>query len=70
MPISSDLMQKILPLLRPVMENANQRRAYLFRALGTDTHVQYRLVFDIATNDFIPNLVNDILSLLKPAKSP
>jgi hypothetical protein len=62
MPISSDLMQKILPLLRPVMENANQRRAYLFRALGTNTPVQYRLVFDMPTNDFIPNLVNELVS--------
>lgn len=60
MPISSDLMQKILPLLRPVMENANQRRAYLFRALGTNTPVQYRLVFDMPTNDFIPNLINEL----------
>ncbi|MEJ6485298.1 hypothetical protein N0Y54_28995 [Nostoc punctiforme UO1] len=67
MAISSDLMNKILPLLRPLMENAHQRKAYLFRALGIDTPVQYRLVFDIPTNDFIPNLINELVIFDKTA---
>ncbi|MDF5707313.1 MAG: XRE family transcriptional regulator [Nostoc sp. S4] len=54
-------MQKILHLLRPLMENESQRRGYLFRALGTNTPVQYRLNLNAPTNDFIPNLVNELL---------
>lgn len=55
-------MQKILHLLRPLMENESQRRGYLFRALGTDTPVQYRLAFGTPTNDFIANLVNELVA--------
>ncbi|BAY23480.1 WD-40 repeat-containing protein [Calothrix sp. NIES-2100] len=60
--INSKLIQKILTLLRPLMENESQRRAYLFRALGTNTPVQYRLAFNIPTNDFIANLVNELVA--------
>jgi hypothetical protein len=44
------------------MENESQRRGYLIRALGTDTPVQYRLVLNTPTNDFIPNLVNELVA--------
>jgi WD40 repeat protein len=60
MAISSDLMQKLLPLLRPLMENESQRRSYLFRALGTNTELQYRLVWNTPTYEFIPNLVKEL----------
>ncbi len=62
MAISSDLIQKILPLLRPLMENESQRRGYLIRALGTDTPVQYHLVLNTPTNNFIPNLINELVA--------
>ncbi|OKH37434.1 hypothetical protein FACHB389_09900 [Nostoc calcicola FACHB-389] len=44
------------------MENESQRRGYLIRALGINTPVQYRLNFNTPTNDFIPNLVNELVS--------
>ncbi|MBX9257984.1 hypothetical protein H1Q63_29345 [Desmonostoc muscorum CCALA 125] len=62
MAINSELIQKILPILRPLMENESQRRGYLIRALGTDTPVQYRLNLNTPTNQFIPNLVNELVS--------
>ncbi|MCF2149849.1 WD40 repeat domain-containing protein [Desmonostoc muscorum LEGE 12446] len=62
MAINSELIQKILPILRPLMENESQRRGYLIRALGTDTPVQYGLNFNTPTNEFIPNLVNELVS--------
>ncbi|MBX9257985.1 WD40 repeat domain-containing protein [Desmonostoc muscorum CCALA 125] len=62
MSINSELIQKILPLLRPLMENESQRRGYLIRALGTDTPVQYRLNLNTPTNQFIPNLVNELVA--------
>ncbi|MCC5633170.1 hypothetical protein LC613_37315 [Nostoc sphaeroides CHAB 2801] len=64
MAISSDLIQKILPLLRPLMENESQRRGYLIRALGTNTPVQYHLVLNTPTNNFIPIYVGLLLCLL------
>lgn len=62
MSVNSELMQKILHLLRPLMETDSQRRAYLFRALGTNTPVQYRLSLNTPTDDFIPNLVNELVA--------
>jgi Effector-associated domain 8 len=61
MSISSELMQRISLLLRPLMENKDQRRGYLIRALGTDSTVLYSLRLDMSTNDFIPNLVNELV---------
>lgn len=70
MAISSDLIQKILPLLRPLMENESQRRGYLIRALGTNTPVQYHLVLNTPTNNFIPNLINELVAFgeISPGK--
>ncbi|RAM48151.1 MAG: hypothetical protein C6Y22_29420 [Hapalosiphonaceae cyanobacterium JJU2] len=70
MAINSELMQKLLPLLRPLMENESQRRGYLIRALGTNNLVQHRLVFNTPTNDFIPSLVNELVAFgnISPGK--
>lgn len=70
MAISSDLIQKILPLLRPLMENESQRRGYLIRALGTNTPVLYHLVLNTPTNNFIPNLINELVAFgeISPGK--
>ncbi|MFK0734757.1 MAG: hypothetical protein ACIWVG_27020 [Gloeotrichia echinulata HAB0833] len=62
MSVNSELIQKILHLLRPLMETESQRRAYLIRALGINTPVQYRIAFNTPTNDFIPNLVNELVA--------
>ncbi len=62
MTISSELIQKLLTLLRPLMENENQRRGYLIRAFGTDTPLLHRMVLNTPTNDFIPNLVNELVN--------
>ncbi|MEH2301189.1 MAG: hypothetical protein V7K88_19870 [Nostoc sp.] len=70
MAISSKLMQKLLPLLRPPMENESQRGGYLIRALGTDNPVLYRIVLNTPTNDFIPSLVNELVAFgdISPGK--
>lgn len=70
MTISSELMQKLLPLLRPLMENESQRRSYLIRAFGTDTPMLHRIVLNTPTNDFIPNLVNELVAFgeISPGK--
>jgi hypothetical protein len=44
------------------MENESQRRGYLIRALGINTPVQYRLNLNTPTNQFIPNLVNELVA--------
>lgn len=63
-------MQKLLPLLRPLMENESQRQSYLIRAFGTDNLLLHRLVFNIPTNDFIPKLVNELVAFgeISPGK--
>jgi hypothetical protein len=62
MAINSELMRKLLPLLRPLMENESQRRGYLIRAFGTDTPLLHSLVLNTPTNDFIPYLVNKLVN--------
>lgn len=62
MAINSESMQKLLPLLRPLMENENQRRGYLIRALGTGTPVLHNLALNTPTNDFIPNLLDKLIA--------
>jgi hypothetical protein len=62
MAINSESIQKLLPLLRPLMENENQRRGYLIRALGTDTPVLHNLALNTPTNDFIPNLLDKLIA--------
>lgn len=44
MAISSESLQKLLPLLRPLMQVESQRRGYLMQALGMNTPVLNRLV--------------------------
>ncbi len=62
MTISNNTINKLLPLLRPLMENESQRRGYLIRALGTNNPLLHRLVLHTPTNVFIPNLVNELVS--------
>ncbi|MEQ8467418.1 WD40 domain-containing protein [Coleofasciculus sp. E1-EBD-02] len=60
MAISSDIIQKLLPLLRPYLRDKNERRAYLIRALGTNTPVLNRLVWDVSVDVFITDMVEKL----------
>jgi hypothetical protein len=59
MAISSDILQKLLRLLRPYMEDKKERKGYLFRAL-TDAPVLNRLDWDMPVDAFITDMVNKL----------
>src|SRR4028118_1498595 len=59
--ISGDIIQKLLPLLRPLMEEENQRRGYLMRALGMDAPVLRRLVWNMPVDVFITVMVKELV---------
>ena len=61
MAISGDIIQKLLPLLRPLMEDENQRRGYLMRALGMDAPVLRRLVWHTPVDVFITGMVKELV---------
>jgi hypothetical protein len=61
MAISGDIIQKLLPLLRPLMEEENQRRGYLMRALGMDAPVLRRLVWNTPVDVFITGMVKELV---------
>lgn len=61
MAISSGIIQKLLPLLRPLMEDENQRRGYLMRALGMDAPVLRRLVWNTPVDVFITGMVKELV---------
>jgi hypothetical protein len=62
MAISSDSIQKLLVLLRPYLQNENERRAYLIRALGMNAPVLNRLVWNVPVDVFITNMVNELIA--------
>src|SRR4028118_2000547 len=59
MAISRENLQKLLPLLRPYMEDKKERKGYLFRAL-TDAPVLNRLDWDMPVDVFITDMVNKL----------
>ena len=59
MAISNDILQKLLLLLRPYMEDKKERKGYLFRAL-TDAPVLNRLDWDMPVDAFITDMVNKL----------
>ena len=61
MAISGDIIQKLLPLLRPLMEEENQRRGYLMRALGMNAPVLHRLVWNMPVDVFITVMVKELV---------
>lgn len=61
MAISSDIIQKLLPLLRPLMQEENQRQGYLMRALGMDAPVLRRLIWNTPVDVFITGMVKELL---------
>ncbi|MGF2037343.1 MAG: hypothetical protein RMZ43_018830 [Nostoc sp. CmiVER01] len=63
MAISSDIIQKLLHLLRPFMQSESQRKGYLMRSLGMNTPVLNRLVFNQPVDDFITDMLRELVAL-------
>ena len=61
MEISRGLFTKLLDLLRPFLQDEGERKAYLFRAFGTDTSDRLNLTWKQPTNTFILELVKKLL---------
>ncbi|MCT7953140.1 XRE family transcriptional regulator [Ancylothrix sp. C2] len=59
MAISNDIIQKLLPLLRPHMEDKKERRGYLNRAL-LNAAVLNRLDWDMPVDNFITDMVKKL----------
>ncbi|RAM48150.1 MAG: XRE family transcriptional regulator [Hapalosiphonaceae cyanobacterium JJU2] len=59
MAISSDIIHKLLPLLRPLMEDKKERRGYLNRAL-VNASVLNRLDWDMPVDIFITDMVKKL----------
>ena len=59
MAISRELLQKLLHLLRPYMEDKKERKGYLFRALG-DAPVLNRLNWDMPVDAFLTDMVSKL----------
>ncbi|MBU7587340.1 MAG: XRE family transcriptional regulator [Nostoc sp. TH1S01] len=71
MAISSDIIHKLLPLLRPLLEDKKERRGYLNRAL-INAPVLNRLDWDMPVDIFITDMVKKLhefgeISLGQPA---
>jgi len=60
MEISSELITKLLDLLRPFLEDEGERKAYLLLALGT-ARDRLNLTWKQPTNTFIPELLKELL---------
>jgi Effector-associated domain 8 len=63
MAINNNTVQKLLRLLRPVMQSESQRRGYLMRSLGINTPVLNRLVFSQPVDDFITDMLRELITL-------
>jgi len=59
MAISRDILQKLLHLLRPYMEDKKERKRYLLKALG-DAPVLNRLDWDLPVDAFITDMANKL----------
>jgi hypothetical protein len=60
MEISSELITKLLDLLRPFLEDEGERKAYLLLALGT-ARDRLNLTWKQPANTFIPELLKELL---------
>jgi WD40 repeat protein len=63
MAISSDIIQKLLHLLRPLMQSESQRKGYLVRSLGMNTSILNRLVFNQPVDNFITDMLRELVNL-------
>jgi hypothetical protein len=59
MPVSDGVINKLLPLLRPLMEDKKERRGYLNRAL-TNASVLNRLDWDMPVDAFITDTIKKL----------
>jgi hypothetical protein len=62
MAISGKIIQKLVYLLRPYLQDEGERKACLFRALGFETVECLNLVWKQPTNTFIPELVKELVN--------
>ncbi|MEJ6486735.1 WD40 repeat domain-containing protein [Nostoc punctiforme UO1] len=63
MAISNNIIQKLLRLLRPLMQSESQRKGYLMRSLGMNTPILNRLVFNQPVDDFITDMLRELVAL-------
>ncbi len=63
MAISNNTIQKLLRLLRPLMQSESQRKGYLIRSLGMNTPVLNRLLFNQPVDDFITDMLRELVAL-------
>lgn len=60
MAISGEIIQKLLLLLRPHLQDEKERKGYLIRALGTNTDA-LNLIWSQPVNIFVPNMVQELV---------
>lgn len=67
--ISSDTIRKLLLLLRPHLQDENERKGYLIRTLGIRTDA-WNLVWNQPSNIFIPNMLQELVRFgeIEPGK--
>jgi hypothetical protein len=61
MAISGDIIQKLLRLLRPHLQDEKERKGYLIRALGTNTDA-LNLIWKEPVNIFVPHMVQELVA--------
>jgi len=61
MAISGDIIQKLLRLLRPHLQDEKERKGYLIRALGTNTDA-LNLIWNEPVNIFVPHMVQELVA--------
>jgi hypothetical protein len=62
MAISGDIIQKLLRLLRPRLQDEKKRKGYLIMALGMNAPVLNRLVWSTSVDVFITDMVNELVA--------
>jgi hypothetical protein len=61
MAISGDIIQKLLRLLRPHLQDEKERKGYLIMALGTNTDA-LNLIWNEPVNIFVPHMVQELVA--------
>ena len=61
MAISGDIIQKLLRLLRPHLQDEKERKGYLILALGTNTDA-LNLIWNEPVNIFVPHMVQELVA--------
>lgn len=61
--VSGKIIQELLLILTPFMQDKQQRQTYLLLALGTNSPVLGKLEWDGSANVFIPQMVDKLVDL-------